>query len=288
MNTDMKHISDYDISRTVSATVEKTTRITAPESPEEVRDIQLYVDSDIDFVPGMNIGILVPGPHAFGNDVHLRLYGIADLEQENNEAHITICVKRCSYIDEISGEEYKGVASNYLCDLVPGDTVTLSGPYGSPFRIPEDPATNLVLIAQGTGIAPFRALVRQIYEDHGNWQGRVMLFYGARSGLELLYMNDERNDLANYYDQNTFEAFQAVSPRPHLGDPVALDTALEQQASTVWSLIRDPDTYVFIAGITAMRPALEKAFVSMAGSTMRWERVLAELKAGGRWQELLY
>ena len=43
----------------------------------------------------------------------------------------------------------------------------------------------------GTGIAPFRAFVKHLYRDIGDWRGQVRLFYGARSGLELLYMNDE-------------------------------------------------------------------------------------------------
>ena len=30
---------------------------------------------------------------------------------------IHLCVRRCKYIDEFSGEEFPGLASNYLCDL---------------------------------------------------------------------------------------------------------------------------------------------------------------------------
>jgi sulfite reductase alpha subunit-like flavoprotein len=98
------------------------------------------------------------------------------------------------------------------------------------------------MLGMGTGIAPFRTLIRQIYEKIGGWQGQIRLFYGAKSPLEMLYMNDENSDLANYFDQPTFKAFQAVSPRPALGAPVALGAALEQNAAEVWGMLQQPNT----------------------------------------------
>ena len=81
---------------------------------------------------------------------------------------------------------------------------------------------------------------------------KVRLFYGARSGLEMLYMNDENKDLANYYDQATFKAFQAVSPRPHFDEPPAVEAAIEEYASEVLEMLRDDKTHLFIAGPQAM------------------------------------
>ena len=48
-------------------------------------------------------------------------------------------MRRCFYIDEVSGERYPGVASNYLCDLRPDDTLTITGPYGQAFEAPKNP-----------------------------------------------------------------------------------------------------------------------------------------------------
>ena len=56
------------------------------------------------------------------------------------------------------------------------------------------------------------------------------LLYGARSGLELLYMNDKRDDFSLYYDEESFEAFQALSPRPNWADPIAWDHAIEERS----------------------------------------------------------
>ena len=53
-------------------------------------------------------------------------------------------------MDKYSGEEYPGVASNYLRDLAPGDRITMSGPYGLAFKLPEEMDANLILIGTGT------------------------------------------------------------------------------------------------------------------------------------------
>lgn len=282
-------LEDYDTSRQYTATVHDSARVT-PESAEEVRELMLEVDDrDFDDVPGQLVGVLVPGPHVFGHPRHFRLYNIAPAPTpRSGKPRIALCVKRCSYVDPYSGERYDGIASNYLCDLSPGDRVTLTGPYDSPFPIPQDSACNLLMIGLGTGIAPFRVLVRHIYEEVGAWQGKVRLFYGANTGLEMIYMNDERDDFANYYDEETFEAFKALSPRPHWGEPAALDAALKQHEEEVWGLLCHPDTYVYIAGHRSIMEPLERVFGQMAGSGQKWQRRKAELMAGGRWAELLY
>jgi ferredoxin--NADP+ reductase len=283
-------LSDYDISDPFSATVVGLSRLTPESSQEEVLEITVALEDGFrGLKPGENIGVLVPGPHAFGNREHFRLYTVASLEEsEDDRETFTICVRRCDYIDEINGERYQGVASNYLCDRRLGEAIRFTGPYPSPFTMPADPNANILMIAMGTGIAPFRAFVRNLYHEHGGWQGKVRLFYGAQSGLEMLYMNDQRNDFANYYDKETFKAFQAVSPRPHRNDPIAFEQTFEENAEEVSQLLQDSNTYVYIAGLTIMRVMLSNTFAKLMGSHAERNRRLEEMKAGSRWQELLY
>lgn len=273
--------------RTYTATLAQSRRITPPASREEVRHLVLRI-SDLSFDASLGNLVRVMAPGQFGNRSHARLYSIMDLERRKDGTEFAICVRRCSYIDEFNGEEYKGVASNYLCDLRPDDSVEFAGPVGYPFLIPEDKTADILMLGMGTGIAPFRTLIRQIYEKIGGWKGQIRLFYGARSPLEMLYMNDENSDLANYFDQPTFKAFQAVSPRPALDAPVALGQALEQNAVEVWEMVQRPGTRVLVAGTEDLLAVVEQTMIKLAGSGRNWLSVQNALKAGGRWSEVLY
>jgi ferredoxin--NADP+ reductase len=292
MSEAVRRLQDYDTDRRFDASVVSTERITPEASPEEVRELLLEVDrDDFPYAAGQSVGVLAPGSTAFGNEFHFRLYSVADLPErspDGSRPRIKICVRRCSYIDPYSGERYDGVASNYLCDLRPGDSLTLAGPFGLPFEVPDARDANLVLIGTGTGIAPFRAFVKHLYSEVKDWTGRVWLFYGARSGLELLYMNDKSDDFAQYYDEETFEAFRALSPRPNWADPIAWDQAIAERGAELWEMLESPRTYVYVAGLEKMRDELNRVFTDLAGSPVTWERRKAELMAGGRWVELLY
>ncbi len=285
-------LDDYDTDTRYMATVVSSERITSEQSDEEVRELVLDVDrTDLPYRVGQSIGVFAPGSPEFGQQhSHFRLYSVADLPGQGNSGkpQIKICVRRCSYIDSYSGEEYKGVASNYLCDLKPGDTLSIAGPFGLAFEVPDTLDANLILIGSGTGIAPFRAFVKHLYREQTDWKGRVILLYGAKSGLELLYMNDKQNDFAQYYDEETFEAFQALSPRPNWADPIAWDQAIAERGEELWKLLGDPKTYVYVAGLEKMRDELNAVFASLAGSKEAWARRKAELTAGRRWVELLY
>ena len=287
----MTRLSDYDTSRTSEAVVKESHRITSKDVPE-VRSILLRVDHpDFSYREGQNIGITVPGSQAFGHDRHFRLYSIANSprQTDSGEVEIELCVRRCFYIDEVSGEEYPGLASNFLCDARPGVRLAVTGPYGDAFRVPEDPETNLLMIGTGTGIAPFRAFIQHIYEKQPNWRGKVRLFYGARSGTETLYRNDLKDDLTNYYDRDTFEAFEGLSKRPWMDrEDTGLSEVLENNAEAIWELMQDPKTHVYIAGLPKTAEDFYRAMASVAGSTARWRWTREEMMEQGRWSELLY
>lgn len=284
----MIHLSNLDTEERYKARVKKTTRFT-PNNTDEIREILFEIDRpDFKYKVGQSIGVLVKN-NEFGNDYHHRLYSIADLPKTSNKKpHVKILVKRCDFVDEINGERYKGIASNYLCDLGLNDEIEITGPFGLPFQIPENKDADLLLIGLGTGIAPFRALIKHIYTHIKDWKGRIRLFYGARTGLELLYMNDENNDLTQYYDEDTFKAFQALSPRPHWADPIALDYALEERAEEIINILGKPDTHVFVVGYDPIRKMLDKAFTNIFGSEDKWFLRKAELEAGKRWVEVVY
>lgn len=284
-------LEDYPTEPRYDATILSTERITDAAADVEVRELVLEVDQhNFDFEIGQCVGVLVEGPEEFGSPAHHRLYSVAGTpaSQKPDKPEITIVVRRCTYIDDFSGEEYPGVSSNYICDRRPGERLTITGPFGTPFNVPSDNRANLLLIGLGTGIAPFRAFVKHIYQDIGDWEGKVRLLYGARSGLELLYMNDKRDDFARYYDEETFEAFRALSPRPNWADPIAWDHAIEERSEEILSLLDDEHTFVYVAGLVPIRDALDNLFSNMVGSPEGWSKIKSELMDAGRWVELLY
>lgn len=284
-------LSDYDINTIHSTTLQSTEVITPEDSEAEVRHLVLRFDDEpFHYVEGQSIGVLAPGPYEFGNNHHFRLYSIASPSQGDDYRgnSLSICVRRCFSIDDISGERYPGLASNYLCDAIPGDTISITGPYGLQFKMPENEDANLLMVGVGTGIAPFRAFVKNIHKRKGGWKGKVRLFFGARSGVETLYLNQLRSDLALYYDKASFQAFEAVSPKPQNNEPPDLHRCILDNAVESWQLMQDPKTYVYIAGLVEVGRRFELAMEILAGGKEEWQDTKASLIASGRYAELLY
>ena len=285
------NLREFDITHRYPATVLSSDRITPRECDAEVRHIVLQMpEGAFHYVEGQSVGVLAPGPHPFGNAHHLRLYSIASARcgEEGQVNTLSLCVRRCFYIDDVNGERYPGRASNYLCDAKPGDIIPVTGPYGVRFHVPADETSNLLMVGAGTGIAPFRAFCQYIYNERKGWSGRVRLFYGAKVGMEALYMNDFNRDLGLYYNEKSFRAFESLSPRPAFDVPPEIDRALIQNSYEVWELVQNPKTYVYLAGLTDAARKFEKAMAVAAGGAEDWHEVRDELIAQGRLQQLLY
>jgi len=62
-------------------------------------------------------------------------------------------------------------------------------------------------------------------------------------------MNDQNNDLAKYYDEATFEAYQAINPHPYTDVGETLGKSLTQNGAKTWALMQMPNTYVYLAGL---------------------------------------
>jgi dihydroorotate dehydrogenase electron transfer subunit len=77
-----------------------------------------------------------------------------------------------------------GVTTNLLFDAVEGDVVSCLGPLGRPFT-PVDPPAEGWMVAGGVGLAPFATLAEALI-GRGT---KATLFYGARSGGELFYLD---------------------------------------------------------------------------------------------------
>ena len=80
-----------------------------------------------------------------------------------------------------------GIVSSFIFNLKPGDTVTISGPYGEFFA--KDTDNEMVFIGGGAGMAPMRAHIFDQLRRIGT-KRKMTFWYGARSLKEMFYVED--------------------------------------------------------------------------------------------------
>jgi ferredoxin--NADP+ reductase len=105
---------------------------------------------------------------------------------------VSLCVRRALFYDPDTGKEdpnKKGVCSNFLCDAPPGTTISVAGPVGKTMLLPKDPTKDVIMVATGTGIAPFRAFLHRLFSENTvarhmfSGLGWLILGVPTRSGL---------------------------------------------------------------------------------------------------------
>ncbi len=79
-----------------------------------------------------------------------------------------------------------GEFSNRLCALHPQDSITASLPYG--YFSSEDNNSELVLIAAGIGITPFRSIIRDALGK--NPIRKIALFYTSETMADIVFKNE--------------------------------------------------------------------------------------------------
>lgn len=94
---------------------------------------------------------------------------------------------------EIAVSFVPGGAATALFEGLPmGGCVDASGPFGRFSLMPNDRNRRYLLIATGTGVTPYRAMLPQLAEQIAERDIEVVLLFGARSPQELLYGEDFR------------------------------------------------------------------------------------------------
>lgn len=104
-----------------------------------------------------------------------RLYSIASSRTRvGEEVHLTVDVLRY----QAHGVDRLGSASGYLAALAEGDHAPVYIEANDRFRLPADPARDIIMVGPGTGVAPFRAFVQERAETGA--AGRNWLFFGSQ------------------------------------------------------------------------------------------------------------
>lgn len=79
-----------------------------------------------------------------------------------------------------------GICSSYVFGCVPGDKVTISGPYGEFFI--KDTGSEMLYIGGGAGMAPMRSHLFHLFHTLKT-DRKVTYWYGGRSKRELFYLD---------------------------------------------------------------------------------------------------
>ncbi|MDG1337928.1 MAG: NADH:ubiquinone reductase (Na(+)-transporting) subunit F [Flavobacteriaceae bacterium] len=98
-----------------------------------------------------------------------------------------------------------GIASSYIFSKKPGDTVTISGPYGEFFI--NDSDAEMLYVGGGAGMAPMRSHLYELFRTIETGR-KVTFWYGGRSKRELFYVEHFR---ALEKDYPNFKFYIALS-----------------------------------------------------------------------------
>lgn len=80
-----------------------------------------------------------------------------------------------------------GIMSSYIWSLKPGDTTTISGPFGDFFA--KDTDAEMVFVGGGAGMAPMRSHIFDQLKRLDS-KRKISFWYGARSKREMFYVED--------------------------------------------------------------------------------------------------
>ena len=127
--------------------------------------------------------------HSFGDELIRRSYSFSS---SPTEEFLQITVKLMS----------KGIMSSYLHGLNEGDELSYNAPIGK--FVFDDHLTNVVFIAGGSGISPFRGMTKYIFDK--NLDTKVSLIYGSRSPKDIIL----EHEFQTYLNHSNFKLFLTV------------------------------------------------------------------------------
>lgn len=266
----------YSRETPVTARVAGNMRITGEGTESDIHHVVLdFSHNAFPFLEGQSIGIVPPGTDAKGRAYNIRLYSIASPREGERTGfnNLALTVKR------VPG----GVGSNYVCDLKKGDEVSVAGPFGQAFLMPDDPDANIIMICTGTGAAPFRAFTERRRRNAQDATGKLMLFFGARTPEELPYFGPLMKLPKSLIDVNL--AFSRVPDRPKQ----YVQDKIRERSDELAALLASGKTHVFICGLKGMEQGCDEAFADICRlHGLDWAALRPRMREEGRYHVETY
>jgi ferredoxin--NADP+ reductase len=253
-------------------------------------------EGDLKYVEGQSIGIIPEGTDDKGKPHKLRLYSIASTRHGDHvdDKTVSLCVRQLEYKHPETGETVYGVCSTFLKDLQPGDPVKITGPVGKEMLLPADESANIVMMATGTGIAPFRAYLWRMFKDNERsvnpeyqFNGKAWLIFGIPTTPNILY-KEELEELQAKYPDN-FRMTYAISreQKNTEGGRMYIQHRVAEHADELWNLVKDEKTHVYICGLKGMEDGIDEAMSAAAAKEgVTWKDYQRSIKE--RWHVETY
>ncbi|MEZ6318547.1 MAG: hypothetical protein R3B49_07320 [Phycisphaerales bacterium] len=204
------------------------------------------------FRAGQSFGVVPPGLDAHGTPHKLRLYSISapSAGDDGQGKVLATSVKRVVEEHWEDHTLFRGVCSNYLCDLPVGAEVMVTGPAGKRFVLPKDVNQHdYVFIATGTGIAPFRAMTLDLLT--AGCTSQIVLLMGSPYTTDLIY-----DELFRELDEKhaNFHYVTAISrePQPDLPKKLYVQQRISTNADMFKPLLESDRALVYVCGIAGM------------------------------------
>jgi len=140
------------------------------ELSPSVKHLKIFVPSEFIFIPGQYISFIM---EIDGKKLR-RPYSISSPPSEKGYADL--CIKIVE----------NGLASEMINEMQVDDKIEVLGPLGE-FTI-KNKDKDLVFISSGSGIGPFRSMIRDLLEN--NFEYNITLLTGYRSEEDILYDNE--------------------------------------------------------------------------------------------------
>ncbi|MGQ0505003.1 MAG: cytochrome, partial [Myxococcaceae bacterium] len=199
------------------------------------------------------------------------------------------CVLTVAVVDAPawSGQgRYRGIASTYLQNVKPGDHVSVAvQPHA--FRLPTDAKTPLILVAAGTGLAPFRGFIEERAKklEAGETLAPALLFFGCdHPEVDYLY----RDELTTWQQQGVVEVLPAFFHQPEQ-DVKFVQHRMLAEKERVRTALENGAAYYVCGDGRNMAPAAREALGKIYGegkdfSAEQTEQWLKSLEKDGRYK----
>jgi len=134
-----------------------------------------------------------------------------------------------------------GSVTTALAHKKRGDVIGLRGPFGSTWPVDAARGKDVCIATGGIGLAPLRPVIFSILRERDQF-GRVIVMYGGRSALDLLY----RVELEKWENENQVEALVTVgrgdtSWKGHIGVVTTLFSHIKLDTRNTVAFVCGPE-----------------------------------------------